>query len=176
MSKKLYSINIKGSDYVPVNDRIKYFREHFPGYGIHTDLLSNQDGVCVIRASIVNPKGQIVSQGLATEKEGSTFINKTSYLENCETSAVGRALGNFGIGIDDSVCSADELVNAINNQEDFDISKAKERLSECETIQDINDLMEEIASSSATYTEKNELRPLCTERVKQLKEAKDKKN
>ena len=49
-------------------------------------------------------------------KENSSFINKTSYIENCETSAVGRALGMAGIGIDTAVASAEEVQNAINNQ------------------------------------------------------------
>ena len=54
---------------------------------------------------------------MAEEEKGSTFINKTSYVENCETSAWGRALANFGIGLDTSVASADEVQNAIANQE-----------------------------------------------------------
>ena len=54
----------------------------------------------------------------AYEKENSTFINKTSYIENCETSALGRALGIAGFGIDTSVASAEEVQNAINNQND----------------------------------------------------------
>ena len=45
-----------------------------------------------------------------------SFINKTSYVENCETSAWGRALANFGIGLGTSVASADEVANAIENQ------------------------------------------------------------
>ena len=53
---------------------------------------------------------------MAYEKEGSTFINKTSYIENCETSAWGRALGNLGIGIDTSIASAEEVQNAVLNQ------------------------------------------------------------
>ena len=60
----------------------------------------------------------LLGSGHAYEKESSSFINKTSYIENCETSAVGRALGMAGFGIDTSVCSAEELTNAINNQED----------------------------------------------------------
>ena len=54
--------------------------------------------------------------GVAYENEGSTYINKTSYIENCETSAVGRALGMLGIGIDVSIASADEMINEVNNQ------------------------------------------------------------
>ena len=59
----------------------------------------------------------LVATGNAYEKEASTFINKTSYIENCETSAIGRALGVYGIGIDASLASAEEVVNAVNNQE-----------------------------------------------------------
>ncbi len=54
---------------------------------------------------------------MAEEEKGSTFINKTSYVENCETSAWGRALANFGIGLETSVASADEVKNAIANQD-----------------------------------------------------------
>lgn len=58
----------------------------------------------------------VLGTGTAYEKEGSTFINKTSYIENCETSAVGRALGMAGFGIDTSIASAEEVQNAIANQ------------------------------------------------------------
>jgi len=60
---------------------------------------------------------QILAVGHAYEKEGSTFINKTSYIENCETSAVGRALGMLGIGIDTSIATAEEVNIAIINQD-----------------------------------------------------------
>ena len=66
----------------------------------------------------------MLANGLAEESKGSTFINKTSYVENCETSAWGRALGNLGIGLDTSVASADEVKNAIANQ-----GKSKSKVS-----------------------------------------------
>ena len=75
----------------------------------------NENGV-IIRASIKNNEGVEVASGYAHEKQGSSFINKTSFIENCETSAWGRCLGNFGIGVNESVASADEVANAINNQ------------------------------------------------------------
>ena len=58
----------------------------------------------------------ILGTGTAYEKENSTFINKTSYIENCETSAIGRALAMCGIGIDTSIASKEEVENAIENQ------------------------------------------------------------
>ena len=66
----------------------------------------------------------LLGTGTAYEKENSTFINKTSYIENCETSAVGRALGMIGIGIDTSVASYEEVSNAIKQQEEQKIEKS----------------------------------------------------
>ena len=112
-------------DYVEVNQRIKAFRMLFPEGTIETTMLSNENGVCVFKASIYAFKGkdmeekeQLLGTGTAYEKENSTFINKTSYIENCETSAVGRALAMCGIGIDKSVASAEEVQNAVVNQLD----------------------------------------------------------
>jgi hypothetical protein len=110
------TVDIKGKAYVEVNERIKYFRENYKGWSLESDLLSLDNGVCVIKATIRDENGVIKANGLAYEKENSTFINKTSYIENCETSAWGRALGNLGIGIDTSIASAEEVINAVNNQ------------------------------------------------------------
>lgn len=108
------------SDYVEVNQRIKAFRMLYPEGFIHTVLMSNDDGVCIFLASVgywdESGEERILATGTAYETEGSTFINKTSYIENCETSAVGRALGMLGLGIDTSVASYEEVSNAIANQ------------------------------------------------------------
>lgn len=108
--------DIKGKDYAEVNQRIKAFRMVYPEGTINTEIISLENGVCTMKATAMN-EGKILGTGFAQEKEGSTFINKTSYIENCETSAVGRALGMCGFGIDTSVCSAEELQNALNNQD-----------------------------------------------------------
>lgn len=117
VNRKLSTLPIKGKDYVQVNSRVLGFRELYPNGSIETDLVSNIDGVCVMKSTIKDEDGKILATGLAYEKESSSYINKTSYIENCETSAVGRALGMLGIGIDASMCSAEELVNAVTNQE-----------------------------------------------------------
>ena len=112
----LKTVNIKGKQYVTVNERLKYFREHFAGYSLTSEITHlNENGV-IIRATIRNNNGEEVATGYAHEKQNSSFINKTSFVENCETSAWGRALGNFGVGVDQSVASADEVANAIKNQ------------------------------------------------------------
>ena len=112
----LGTMDIKGKAYVLVNERVKAFRQLYPEGTIQTELVDNTDGVCTFKASVII--GDLVlSTGYAQEKESSSYINKTSYIENCETSAVGRALGFLGIGIDTSIASAEEVQTAVNNQE-----------------------------------------------------------
>ena len=115
-NETLKSIDVKGKNYVEVNQRIKGFRMLYPEGSIQTEILSNENGVVLMKASIIDDKGVLLGTGHAFEKESSSYINKTSYIENCETSAVGRALAMCGIGIDTSIRSAEEVENAINNQ------------------------------------------------------------
>jgi hypothetical protein len=110
------TIKIKGKDYIEVNERIKFFRENFPDYSLTSEVIEKTSESILIKATIKNQDGVVVATGMAEEIKGTTYINETSYVENCETSAWGRALGNFGIGIDTSVASADEVVNATNSQ------------------------------------------------------------
>jgi hypothetical protein len=113
---KLKTVNIKGKEYVEVNERLIYFRKNFPNYSLTSEVLEKTDKSILILATISNDEGKVIATGMAEEVKGSTFINKTSYVENCETSAWGRALANFGIGLDTSVASADEVKNAVANQ------------------------------------------------------------
>jgi len=115
MAQSMKKIDIKGKDYVMVNERIKFFREKYANGSIITEIVNMQDGVCVFKASII-VDDKVIAVGHAYEKDGSSFINKTSYIENCETSAVGRALGILGIGIDTSVASFEEVENAKTQQ------------------------------------------------------------
>lgn len=113
---KLKTVNIKGKEYVEVNERLIYFRKNFPNYSLTTEVLEKTENSIMILAKVSDEAGRNIATGLAEEVKGSTFINKTSYVENCETSAWGRALANFGIGLDTSVASADEVKNAVANQ------------------------------------------------------------
>ena len=139
---KLKTVNIKGKEYVEVNERIKAFRTlpEYKGYSLETEIHSLDNGVVTMKAIIKDADGVIKATGYAQEKENSTFINKTSYIENCETSAWGRALGNLGIGIDTSVASAEEVQNAINNQEqtpnnDLDLIEGLKACSDLNSLQ-----------------------------------------
>ena len=107
---------VKTTQYAMVTERIKGFRNICPDGSITTEIISLVDGVVTMKATITDETGKVIATGLAQEKETSSFINKTSFIENCETSAVGRALGFAGIGVDGSMASAEEVANAIMNQ------------------------------------------------------------
>ena len=117
-NEQIVTVDVKGKAYAEVNQRIKAFRMCYPQGGIDTALISNENGICIFSAKVYDEDGKLLGSGTAYEKENSSFINKTSYIENCETSAVGRALGMAGFGIDVSVASAEEVQNAIKQQED----------------------------------------------------------
>lgn len=134
-NETILTTDIKGKQYAEVNQRIKAFRMVYPNGFIKTEMLSNENGICIFKATIgytlqivdfegkptpqtITDKEYILGTGTAYEKENSTFINKTSYIENCETSAVGRALAMCGFGIDTSIASKEEVENAIAQQEE----------------------------------------------------------
>ena len=136
---KFKTVNIKGKEYVEVNERVKYFRNEYPGWSIETEMLSNENGICVFKAVVKDDCGLIKSTGHAYEKESSSFINKTSYIENCETSEVGRALGLLGIGIDASIASSNEVMNAVNNQtENKKLEEVRNKLGDITTVEELN--------------------------------------
>ena len=102
--------------YAEVNQRIKAFRMVYPTGTIETTMISDIDGICTFKADIYDGD-RLLATGTARENSKSSFINQTNYIENCETSAVGRALGMCGFGVDVSLASADEIQNAIEKQD-----------------------------------------------------------
>ena len=119
------TINIHGKQYVEVKERIKYFRENFKDWSLTSEVIDLTEDRCVIKATISNEKGRVIASGIAYESKGSSYINKTSFIENCETSAWGRALANIGIGLDLAIASADEVLNAKAQDKPKKLSKSK---------------------------------------------------
>ena len=115
-SKSLTSkaIDIKGKKYVLVSDRVQYFNEAYPTGSITTDLVSNPESDMVIVKATVIPDADSGRHftGYSQAVIGDGMVNKTAALENAETSAVGRALGFMGIGVIESIASADEMSKA----------------------------------------------------------------
>lgn len=108
------AIDIKGKQYVLVADRINYFNENYPNGSIQTVLVSSTDSTYVIKSIIIPDvdKPERLFTGYSQAKIGQGMVNTTAALENCETSAVGRALAMMGIGVIDSVASIDEIKKA----------------------------------------------------------------
>lgn len=108
------AVNIQGKQYVLVVDRIAYFNETYLNGSITTELLSKPEDTTIVIKAIVKPDSEATRSftGHSQAVVGQGYINKTSALENAETSAVGRALAMMGIGIIESVASADEMAKA----------------------------------------------------------------
>ena len=113
------AINIKGKEYITVNERLKHFRtsDDFKGWSITESIESLTEKEGIFKVVIKNSNGVEMASAHAQEYRDSSYINKTSFVENGFTSALGRALGYLGIGIDTSIASAQEMQNAIHNQE-----------------------------------------------------------
>lgn len=110
--------NFNLEEYATVNERIQEFYTRYPDGVVQTDLILNENGTVIFKAYIYkNQEDNKPTIGHAMEKEGSSFINKTSHIENAETSAVGRALAMMGFCIKKSIASREEVENAKLNQD-----------------------------------------------------------
>ena len=108
-------VNIRGKEYQTVALRVFNFRESYPQYSLVTEVLHRDVDCVVMKATISNDAGRVVATGHAEEYRKSSEINKTSALENAETSAIGRALAALGIG-GTEFASADEVARAISGE------------------------------------------------------------
>ncbi len=182
-NESIVTTDIKGKNYAEVNQRIKAFRMLYPEGFIKTEIVSLKDGICLMKAKVgyyifqqesedaeLRINEVILGTGTAYEKENSTFINKTSYIENCETSAIGRALAMCGIGIDTSIASKEEVENAIENQK----PKKAPSLSSLKAMFDTTLTVKEKADTLKHY-EVEDLKDLTDEQKIELSNALSKK-
>ena len=110
------TVDIKGKSYTQVSTRINIFRKYFPTASIET-LITYNDDVRVIIQTKISLNDKVIATGYAEEVRGDgNYINQTSAVENCETSSIGRALSNLGLG-GSEYASANELENALAQQE-----------------------------------------------------------
>jgi len=120
-------VDIHGKQYKTVVLRVNEFREACSiteGWGVETCIIEMNDKWACVKASITNPDGRVVGTGHGVEFwQGTNKINKTSALENAETSALGRALSSVGLG-GEEYASADEVLNAIKTQDTMDEPEA----------------------------------------------------
>jgi hypothetical protein len=132
VNSEIEMIDMKGKNYAMVPERVTAFRKIFPDGFIETQMVSiSPDGKTVIfeaRAGYYKEDGSkvLLATGHAKEVQGQGMVNGTSHIENCETSAVGRALGMIGLGLNGGgICSAEELVNAITGQKQIEEEEKK---------------------------------------------------
>ena len=108
------TVNIKGKKYSTVNERLKHLLQYFPEARFNEEILFHDSERVIVKTELYIGD-TIFSVGTAEEWRNSSFINKTSALENCSSSALGRCLAAFGLS-GSEYASAEELVNALNNQ------------------------------------------------------------
>ena len=115
MSQDTGIVSIHGKSYRTVALRVNEFRSAYQDWGIHTEVVSVSDQSVVMKAWITDPDGRVRGVGHAEEWRAASKINSTSALENCETSALGRALAAIGLA-GTEYASADEVAGAIHQQ------------------------------------------------------------
>lgn len=120
VNKRIKKITIKGKQYATVAARVQAFRELCPDGLIHTEIIRMEDGVVLMQAEVKDETGKLLATGYAQEKETASMINKTSYIENCETSAIGRALAMLGLGSEENIASSQEVFAAQAQQEQME--------------------------------------------------------
>ena len=156
-------INMKGKDYAMVPERVTAFRKLFPEGFIVTEIISNDGTTILMKATAgyyrEDGTQAILGTGLAQEVRGKGLVNSTSHIENCETSAVGRALGFLGLGLNGGgICSAEELANAVVAQrqqtEDFEqLKKDIEAGKLSEMQKEIRKLRKDAPATVSTVSE-----------------------
>ena len=149
------TINIKGKEYVTVNERLKEFRNNFKDYSLVTEIVELGTDFATVKAAIIDNNGVTRATGLAREVVAKSPINKYAFLENCETSA----MGNFGIGIDDAICTAEELLVKMSQEEkpeksDFAKEAAGAKAAQTKAIN------KAIAAGASSYEQPKPQKPL----------------
>jgi len=126
-NEEIETIKLGAKGYAQVNERIKAYRKVYPSGSIETEIEEIKDDYIRIKATVYNEDDKVIATGTASEmltgNEKKDYINKTSMVENCETSAVGRALGFAGFGVDTAIASAEDMERAKDNSKRFEIYK-----------------------------------------------------
>lgn len=100
-------------DYVPVAERLEKFYQTYPDGRVTTSIVEHsiESGFILMRAEVYRAADDAApaATGHAFEVRGESYVNKTSYVENAETSAVGRALALLGFEVKRGIASREEL-------------------------------------------------------------------
>ncbi len=154
MAKKLKTMDIKRKnkkgeevkvgEYVTVVERVKGFHELYPKGKIVTELIKFEESSTIVAGKEVDTSFAIINavvypdfsnldrsfNGHAHERADNGYINKHDFIENCETSAVGRALGLLGIGSDKSIATTEDIEQAMNAYSKISMPEPKKEVVE----------------------------------------------
>ena len=125
VNSEIEMIDMKGKNYAMVPERVTAFRKLYPEGFVDTEIIANDGKTVLMQAKVgyyrETGEAVVLGTGFAQETMGRGMVNNTSHIENCETSAVGRALGFLGLGINGGgICSAEELANAVTAQKQIE--------------------------------------------------------
>lgn len=180
---------ISTKPYAEVHERVKAYRKVYPQGGIIPEMIKYDENICIYKCKITDEVGAILAQATASEKivgnAKKDYINITNMIENCETSAVGRALGFAGFGVDTAIASAEEIKNADSKREQKKASDPmnympiqegqKQWLVDKLTEQEIKNAIANLGHkklSELTYAEAESLREFKENQLKEEKEEK----
>lgn len=114
------SVKIHGTDYHTVSERVNSWKKEHPDQTMQSEIVFHDDQKVIVKSTIFDAEGKIISTGHAEEVRSSSKINSTSALENAETSSLGRSLA-FHKYAGSQIASADEVANAISQQKDKEV-------------------------------------------------------
>lgn len=152
-------VNIHGKQYKTVAARVNDFRKDYLNFGLVTEIIYADETVVRMKASVFSPDGVLIATGHAEEYRDSSKINKTSALENAETSAIGRALAAFGLG-GTEFASADEVARAINGkpcapQMDSQVADWLAAIDACSDLEELKSVYMKATASVGQHKEIN---------------------
>jgi hypothetical protein len=159
-------ISIHGREYETVASRVHRFREAHPDWALVTEIVERDAECVVVMAQIGNAEGQILATGHAEEYRKASQINRTSALENAETSAIGRALAALGFG-GTEFATANEVQNAIHQQDE----PQREKVPGIHKIKGVlNELMRD-GNKARDIISFNNMVSACKDELTKIKEA-----
>ena len=150
------SIKIHGKDYSTVADRISIARKTLGSSLDLQDTIIHQDKDRVIIQCEAYLDREHIGTGIAEEMRSSSFINKTSALENCQSSAWGRCLANIGF-VNSNIASAEEVSDAISKQ-DMELTNA---LTELDKVSHLGSYKSWITKNSDLFKRIKENNPIA---------------
>ncbi len=116
--------NFDLESYATVQERVAQFYQDFPDGSIRTFMVRSDGPEVIFEARVYRTQEEaamgVYTSGWAREVEGKSPVNRTSHLENCESSAVGRALANLGYATDAKRPSRSEMLKVARTREDHD--------------------------------------------------------